>query len=242
MTRPAWLRGLLLHLSLAAAGFLLAYLFVAFVVLPDDVALGDVSVPAVIGLTQTDAERRLTALGLKPSLGESRFSADAPKSTVLAQNPPAGVVVAPGSNVALDVSAGQQRATIPPVAGLAREDAERELRKAGVQVGQLQEEASDSARGLVLASRPAEGVVVPQGTRVDLVISGGPAELTMPDVVGRDLDAATAFLAQLGLSLAPVEHDSSSERPRGTVLAQTPAAGSPVAAGTSITLRVAGTP
>lgn len=230
------------HLAVAAAGFLAAYLAVAFVVLPDDVALGDVMVPGVVSLTQADAERRLTALGLTVTLGESRFSADAPKSTVLAQTPAAGTVVAPGSAVTLDVSAGQQRATIPPVLGLSREDAERALARAGLAVGQLSEQPSDSARGLVLDSQPSEGQVVPLGTRVDLAISAGPAELVMPDVVGRDLESATTLLAQLGLATAPPEYDATSTLPRGTVVSQTPAAGASVPAGTSITLRIAGTP
>jgi eukaryotic-like serine/threonine-protein kinase len=215
---------------------------IAFVVLPDDVALGDVMVPGVVSLTQADAERRLTALGLTAAVGESRFSADAPKSTVLSQSPVAGTVVAPGSTVTLDVSAGQQRATIPPLLGLSREDAERALTRAGLAVGQRSEQPSDSARGLVLDSQPAEGQVVPLGTRVDLAISAGPSELTMPDVVGRDLESATTFLSQLGLSTAPVQYDPDSTLPSGTVVSQSPAAGAAVPAGTSVTLRVAGTP
>lgn len=242
MKRPRRLSALLQHLAMAAGGFLLAYLLVAFVVLPDDVALGDITIPGVVGLTQADAERRLTGLGLKVTLGEARFSADAPKSTVLAQTPPAGSVVAAGTSVALDVSAGQQRATIPSLVGRSTEDAERELKKAGLQLGQLQEQPSDSARGLVLGSNPSDGQVVPLGTRVDLMVSAGPSQLTMPDVVGRDYDSAAAFIAQLGLVAAPADYDSDSTLPRGTVVSQSPAAGTAVAAGTTVTLRVAGTP
>ncbi|MBK9977614.1 MAG: PASTA domain-containing protein [Gemmatimonadetes bacterium] len=165
-----------------------------------------------------------------------------PKSTVLAQNPPAGSVVAPGTTISLDVSAGQQRATIPALVGLASEDAERELKKAGLQLGQLQEQPSDSARGLVLGSNPSDGQVVPLGTRVDLIVSAGPAQLTMPDVVGQDYESAAALLAQLGLVTAPPDYDPDSTLPRGAVVSQSPAAGASVAAGTTITLRVAGTP
>ncbi len=242
MKRPRKFSALLQHLVMAAGGFLLAYLLVAFVVLPDDVALGDITIPGVVGLTQTDAERRLTGLGLKVTLGEARFSADAPKSTVLAQVPPAGSVVTAGTSVALDVSAGQQRATIPSLAGRSTEDAERELKRAGLQLGQLQEQPSDSARGLVLGSNPSDGQVVPLGTRVDLVVSAGPSQLTMPDVVGRDYTSAAAFIGQLGLVAAPAEYDADSTLPRGTVVSQSPAAGAAVAAGTTVTLRVAGTP
>ncbi len=241
--RPsARVRTVLQYLAVAASGFLAAYLLVAFVILPDDVALGDVTVPGVINLTQGDAQRRLTALGLTVSIGESRYSPDAPKSTVLSQNPAAGTIVSPGSAVTLDVSAGQQRATIPSLLGLSRADAERALDKAGLAMGQVREEASDSARGLVLDARPSEGQVVPLGTRVDLAVSSGPAELTMPDVVGRDFDGARTLIAQLGLAIAPAEYDPNSTLPAGTVVAQTPAAGSPVPAGTSVALRVAGNP
>lgn len=241
MKRPANTRRVLEYSATAFAGFALAYLLVAFVILPDAVEVADVTVPGVVGLTQTDAQRRLTALGLEVTIGESRFSADAPKSTVVAQNPPAGATIAPGSGVTLDISAGQQRATIPSLVGLSRRDAEQELRDAALQLGQVTTQSSDSARGLVLASSPAEGQVVPQGTQVDLVVSSGPAELTMPDVVGHDVESARALLAQLGLSVAPVVYDPDATFPAGTVLAQSPAAGSAVAARTIVTLKVAGT-
>ncbi|HEX4932192.1 MAG TPA: PASTA domain-containing protein [Gemmatimonadaceae bacterium] len=236
------LRTVLQHVAVALLGFVGAYLVVAFVILPDDVIAGDITVPGVVGLTQADAQRRLTGLGLKVALGEERFSADAPKSTVLSQTPLAGTAVSPGTSVTLVVSAGQQRATIPSLIGLTRGDAEGALRKAGLQLGQVQEEPSDSARGLVIETKPAEGQVVPLATRVDLVVSAGPAELTMPDVVGRDYDTAAAFLAQLGLVAAPADVDPSSTLPRGTVIGQSPAAGTAVAAGTTVTLRVAGSP
>ncbi len=242
MPTPQRLRALLQHVVVALAGFLGAYLLVAFVILPDDVVAGDITIPGVVGLTQADAQRRLTGLGLKVALGEERFSADAPKSTVLSQNPTAGTSVAPGTSVTLDVSAGQQRSTIPSLVGLTRSDAEAALRKAGLQLGQVQEQPSDSARGLVVESKPAEGQVVPSATRVDLVVSAGPSELTMPDVVGRDLESAAAFIAQLGLISAPAEYDPTSTLPRGTVVGQSPAAGTAIAAGTTVTLRVAGSP
>lgn len=238
---PRW-RTALQYLVVAAAGFLVAYLVVAFLVIPDDVVAGDVAVPGVVNLTQGDAQRRLTSLGLTVSIGESRYSPDAPKSTVLSQNPAAGTVVSPGSAVVLEVSAGQQRATIPTLLGLSRADAERALGKAGLVMGQVREEASDSARGLILDARPSEGQIVPLGTRVDLAVSSGPAELTMPDVVGRDIGAARTLIAQLGLSAAPDEYDPNSTLPAGTVVAQTPAAGASVPAGTSVALRVAGNP
>ncbi|MBC7896524.1 MAG: PASTA domain-containing protein [Cytophagaceae bacterium] len=72
-------------------------------------------------------------------------------------------------------------------------------------------------------------------------MSAGPTELSLPDVVGRDLSTARGTLEQLGLSAA-VEFDSLSTLPAGTVVAQSPAAGTAIAGGASVTLRVSGRP
>jgi beta-lactam-binding protein with PASTA domain len=199
-------------------------------------------VPAVLGLRYEDADARLKAIGLKASLGESRVSASVPQSTVLAQHPVAGLDAMRGSIVVLDVSAGQKRATVPSLVGQVQADAESALRAAALAVGQVSEQASDQPRGTVLKLHPDAGEVLPAGTNVDLVLSGGPAMLSLPDVVGRELNEAKIMLGQLGVPVAPVEYDSSSNLPRGAIIAQSPAAGSILPPGTSLVLRVAGKP
>jgi eukaryotic-like serine/threonine-protein kinase len=231
-------RRVLTYVATAAAGFLLAYFIVAFFVFPSTAGEADIAVPGVIGLTQGDAQRRLNSAGLVATLGEERFSADAPKSTVLSQTPAAGESVPRGSKVALDVSAGQQRSVIPAVTGMTQGDAGTAIKNAGLVVGQISEERSDSTRGLVLDSRPAAGQGVPAGTRVDLVVSAGRQELTMPDVVGRDEESATVLLRQLGFTVKPVERDDFSNLPAGTVVSQSPAAGTSVSPSASVTLKV----
>jgi eukaryotic-like serine/threonine-protein kinase len=237
-------RDLALHLAVAGGAFLAAILLAAFVVFPDESGdpVPDVKVPGVVGLALTDAQRRLTSLGFKPTVGESRFSADAPKSTVLSQAPAAGTAAARGTPVTLDVSAGQQRATIPELAGLTRDDAARALADAGLELGQVVEQPGNEARGHILSSRPEAGQVVPLETRVDLVTSAGPAELSMPDVTGRDLLSARSLLEQLGLTVGPPAYDSTSTLPAGTIIAQNPALGTPVALGATISLRISGRP
>jgi serine/threonine-protein kinase len=233
---------LLLYLGIAASGFLLAYIVVAFVVFPNVGVADDVKVPAIVGLAYDEASRRLGAVGLKASLGESRVSGSAPRTTVLAQTPAAGIVSARGTRVTLDVSAGQQSTTVPTVVGLTLSDALAALRGVGLMAGQTREEPNDKARGIVLRARPDAGQVVPAGTAVDLVLSVGPPQLTMPDLTGRNLDEARATLEQLGLTMAPVYYDSLSSSPPGSVIGQSPLAGAPLSSRTTITLRVAGKP
>ncbi|MEP7344668.1 MAG: PASTA domain-containing protein [Gemmatimonadaceae bacterium] len=233
---------ILQYAAIAAAGFLLAYILVALFVFPNDGVADGVKVPAVVGMRYDAAVRRLAAIGLKGSLGESRVSASSPQSTVLAQHPAAGLDALRGATIALDVSAGQERATVPSVVGMTQDDAVNELRRIGLTLGQITEQPADDPRGTVLQLRPDAGQIVPSGTTIDFVISGGPAELFMPDVLGRDGTEAKIMLDQLGVTLAPFEYDSISNLPRGSVISQSPSAGASLPQGSSVVLRIAGKP
>lgn len=235
-------RRLTVHATIAAVAFGLAWALVAFLVFPDDGLPRDVVIPPVVGLPLADAQARLKAAGLESALGERRSSTTVPRSTVLAQDPAAGVPATRGDRVTLDVSAGQRRVTIPRLEGMSRDEADLALRRAGLEAGQVSERPSDDARGRVLASAPAAGQVVPEGSAINLVISAGPSELTMPDVVGRSPAEARAVLEQLGLIVGATETDSASTLPAGVVISQIPAAGSPVAPGSTVSIRISGRP
>lgn len=225
-----------------ASGFLLAFGLVAMVLFPPDDTVQEVRVPSVTGLPYADAERRLRSMGFRVSLGAERASTDVPRNAVVGQVPVAGETVNAGTEIVLDVSQGQGRAsTVPSLLGLSREDAAQRLNAAGLELGEVSSVASDTARGIVLSTQPESGQPVAAGTRVALTVSAGPTELSLPDVVGRDLPAARGTLEQLGLSPV-VEYDSLSSLPAGTVVAQSPAAGASIAGGAKVTLRVSGRP
>jgi eukaryotic-like serine/threonine-protein kinase len=230
------------YLVVSAGGFLLAFLIVGLVIFPDDGEAPEVRVPGVVGLPYDDAVRRMRGIGLRPVTGESRHSGEAPRSTVLAQRPAAGERVAGGTEVTLDVSEGQRTVVVPMVTGISRDSARGVLVAAGLLIGDVGEALSDSARGIVLQSSPEAGQTVPLGTRISVMISSGPGELSMPDVVGRDSGAARGMLEQLGLVVSPLQYDSLSTLPNGVVVSQSPAAGSPIVGGSPVTLRVAGRP
>jgi serine/threonine-protein kinase len=86
--------------------------------------------------------------------------------------------------------------------------------------------------GRVAASDPAPGAAAPRGSVVQLEVSDGRAPApTVPDVVGRGVADAERLLADVGLrvkvSTVPVANPERYE----TVMAQSPAAGSPAVAG-----------
>ena len=232
-------RRLLPSALVAAGGFLLAYLLVAFVVFPPQIIPDDVKVPQVVGLLYDEAVTRLEAAGFKAKTGEQRFVDLAPKTTVLAQSPPPGATEPRGTEIVLDISAGQRQLQVPSIIGLAQAVAEDAIDKAGLEVGDVSERQSQSARGAVLDVSPAVGTAVAPSTRVDLVVSSGPPALNAPDVVGQSYASARAMLEQVGLMIGDVTTDSLSTAPPQTVTSQTPAAGARVAPGSRISLSIA---
>ena len=236
-------RRLLLYSIVAVGGFLMAYLLVAFVIFPADIVPDEGKIPSVVGLSFDEAAQRLATAGFRSKQGESRFNDNVPKSTVLAPSPPAGGRELRGTEVVLDVSAGQRLAEVPGVIGLAQQAAQVQIENAGLEVGTVTERESMSPRGEVLEVNPPAGERVPPSTQIQLVVSGGPATITVPDLIGRDLPQARAMIEQLGLRTGDVTVDSTSVSLANTVVAQSPAAGAAIPAGSRINLRVSpGTP
>ena len=231
-------RRLLPYALVAAGGFLLAYLVVAFLIFPAEILPDDAKVPQVVGLMYDEAVTRLEAAGFKAKTGEERYVELAPKATVLAQSPPPGSSEPRGTEVMLDVSAGQRQLHVPPVLGLTQALAQDAIEKAGLEVGDVTEQESQSARGAVLSASPASGSAVSPSTRVDLVVSSGPPAVNAPDVVGQSYSAARAMLEQVGLRLGDVVTDSLATGIPQTVISQTPAAGARLAPGTRVSLSI----
>jgi serine/threonine-protein kinase len=74
---------------------------------------------------------------------------------------------------------------------------------------------------------------------VQLVLSGGPATIQVPDVVGRSFAQARQLLQQLGLSVGDVTSPNGGSPDGGAIVSsQSPAAGSQVVAGSRIALKV----
>ena len=227
------------YLVTASGGFILAYLLVAFFVFPATIIPSDTKVPNVVGMVYDDAVRTLRQQGFRVVTRERRYHASAPTGTVLDQAPVATVMEARGATIALDVSLGQRKAEVPLLAGLAVAQGRRALADAGFDVGSVRERESDTPRGQVIGTEPAEGTKVPLPSTVNLIVSSGPTTVAVPDVTGQRLSAARPLLEQLGFRVR-VLTDSSSTMSPNTVVSQTPAAGRRVGAGSSVALTVAG--
>jgi eukaryotic-like serine/threonine-protein kinase len=231
-------RRLFPYVIVATAGFLAAYLVVFFFVFPTDVIPDERKVPNVVGLPFDKAVQSLDSAGFRARQGQRRYNSTQPPEVVLAQTPPAGSIEQKAADVVLDVSAGQRTGEVPRVIGQTAQQAQVAIENAGLDVAEIREQVSERPRGEVLAVLPAEGenVQIPSG--IIVTVSSGPSTVRVPDVMGRQLGEARSVLEQLGLVAGTVTADSTSVEAPNTVIAQSPAAGSPVRAGRKVDLTV----
>jgi eukaryotic-like serine/threonine-protein kinase len=201
---------------------------------------GHVNVPNVTGETEQAASARLRANGLTtaPSLASSATVAD---GRVISQSPVAGSRVEKGSRVSIVVSSGPGSAALPSVEGQTAEQALSRLRAAGFKPTRKDEPSTDVAKGKVIGTEPPAGTELQVGSPVSLLVSSGPAQVKVPDLSGDSRNGAEAALSAVGLTVGTVTEQVSAGASAGSVLSQSPKAGSSVAAGSKVNLTVAKT-
>jgi eukaryotic-like serine/threonine-protein kinase len=131
-----------------------------------------------------------------------------------------------------------QHVTVPHVAGQTVAAATQTLQTDNLSVGSTSVKSSTTtAKGVVISTDPAAGAKVAKNSHVALVVSSGaPATVSVPPVVGQQLNAAVELLNTAGLSFKTT-YVTSNKAP-GTVLTQTPAAGRSVRTTTVVKLTV----
>ena len=131
---------------------------------------------------------------------------------------------------------GSDMIAVPDVAGFDAPAASRAIADAGLTPTQ-REQASDSVQiGVVIGTQPEAGTEVAMESTVTILVSSGPAEVTVPNMVGKTLEEAQAALEQAGFVVTTREVDSDKEI--GTVVRQAPGAGTRAGSGDTVTLFV----
>lgn len=190
-------------------------------------------VPDVVGMTEEEATETLEEAGFAVEPVEEPHPRR-PPGEVFRQEPKADKQLETGQAVTIYVSSGREQTTVPDVEGLSLEDARRELRAAGLRVGDVTEQESDEEPGTVLRQFPEAGDEAAVGTRVDLVVA---AQSTVPDVVGLTEGDAKSTLEAAGYEVE-VNKAPSNEVEEGRVIAQDPEAGAEYEKGLTVTILV----
>lgn len=154
------------------------------------------------------------------------FSETVPVGVVYDTDPKPTERVREGGTVTLILSKGPERFEVPALVGSSQDDAEQALADAGLAVGAVSKEYSDTVpKGDVIRTNPKEGASLRADTAVRLTVSKGVQPVTVPNLVGQESTAAQATLTDLGLKPQVTGEKFSSTVPKGSVLQQSPKGG-----------------
>ncbi|HOK10616.1 MAG TPA: PASTA domain-containing protein, partial [Candidatus Hydrogenedens sp.] len=119
-------------------------------------------------------ENAIVGAGLTVGLITQECNDTVPSGDVVSQDPLSGQQVVPSTAVNLVVSTGPCPVTVPNVVGMAQNSAEDAIVGAGLTVGLITQECSDTVpSGDVISQDPLSGQQVLPGTAVNLVVSTG---------------------------------------------------------------------
>ncbi len=202
-----------------------------------------VQVPNLLNLSLEEARSVILSSGL--TLGDIDFEVSpvVPADTVLSQDPMPGLTADAGAAIDIVVSAGTDAIEMPNVVGKSQAEAIFQLSQAGFQSDQIvidEQPSEEVLEGFVIATIPAAGDQVASTSTITVIVSSGSQPVAIPNVVGMDIDTATDTLEDLGLvvELGDVVELPFGDENDGNVMEQNPVAGTELAPGETVILRV----
>ncbi len=197
------------------------------------------AVPALVGLSQAEAETTLAGAGLVLGEATQECSNTVPTGVVIGQSVAAGETLEFGGAVSLTVSSGVCSVPVPNVSGMAQADAGDALVAANLVLGEVTRECSDTVpAGMVITQIPAPGQQIPFGSAVALVVASGPCTVPVPGVLGLTRTAAEIALNGGNLAVGAVTEQCSNTVSAGLVVSQAPPAGQQAPVGGAVALVV----
>ncbi|MGQ0645277.1 MAG: PASTA domain-containing protein [Elusimicrobiota bacterium] len=216
--RWPWVLAALVFLGVTAAAF--------FSVLESVIHMRkEVAVPDLKGKTLEQALDALSPAGLSLAKEGVEFNDALPAGSVLRQSPPAGLKVREGKTVRVTLSSGGQVVFVPELGEKPLQEAQNQLRSAGLSLGAVSEVYSQALEtGWVVEQDPPPGAVLGRGQMVDLTVSKGPPPeglKLMPNFVNQPLSRALEWADKEAVK-AEVREVISSEAVPGYILRQSP--------------------
>ncbi len=184
----------------------------------------DRTVPNVVGMTLSEAERKCEELGITIEVARRDESIKYDTNYIYEQKTAEGVKIKEGStlNLKVYVSTGLKEIEIPDVSGLEEDKAIEKLVQAGFLESNIKvktEEHMTIAKDLVTRTDPEAGEGRNYKARITIYLSTGVGKTFMPAIVGLTREEAEQALQTAGLIGEAVEVTNETEA-AGTVLEQ----------------------
>jgi len=193
----------------------------------------------LVGQSVGSATSAVNAAGLQAKVKMVAFCPQ--QNIVCSTSPTAGMPLLPGKTVTLYTALTVTTTSMPPsaqvpgVAGDTQTQACNSIIGAGFVCGTATTSTpSNLAVNTVVSTTPPAGSSQPKGSTVNLVVSSGPATVSVPNVVGDTQAQAVSALQSVGL--VPVVSCVQTTGTADSVVSQTPSGGTTVNSGSSVNI------
>ena len=195
-------------------------------------------VPSTVGGTYDEAVSALSPLGLTTVVVEKRFDEDIVAGKIIESVPPGGGRVDAGGRVALVISKGPERYTVPSLVGLTPKAAQSAITRNPLIVGTTTEVFSTKIpKGFVVTSNPKPGTNLKRDSVVNLVVSKGVETIPIASYLGKSGEQALNELTDAGFNVESSFVFSETVL-AGAVVSQTPPGGANAPKNSTVTLVV----
>lgn len=198
----------------------------------------ETTMPNLVGKDVGEASKALRSKGLILRVADRVYS-DVPINQVVRQTPPPGMLMKVSQQAHVVLSLGQRELQIPPLEGNSLRVSRIELLRGGLQVGEVTSvNLPELGTDVVLQQnpKPGRGAATP---RVDMLVSAGPKEpaYVMPYFMGLNEIDVQHRLDQANLH-RKINYVAAPQWPHGTVIDQSPLAGTRIGANTEVELTI----
>lgn len=198
----------------------------------------DVDLPDFVGMTVTEIQNNQAYSGFKFTYIE-QYSSTVDVGVVFDQNPLPPKTIKENGEITLYVSKGTEIVTVPEIIGYTSGEGKKVLNNLGLKIRQESVTDEDYATNIIVQVSPVPGTELATGEEVIIYVNTltQSSNTTVPVLTDLMLYEATNRLASYGLRRGEVTMVES-DKPAGTVLAQSIAAGASVPNNTAVGLTV----
>lgn len=227
-------------IAVAAVGAILAIMIAVFFLVNSGKSTLR-AVPNLIGYDEITASKAIEQAGFTKGSVVSEYNDKATPGTVIDQDPDQGIERPSSTKINIVLSKGpapKESVLVPDIRNMSAADAERVLKERKLKITAAEPSHHDSVpAGKIASQEPGPGQKALEGDTVTYVMSLGPENKTVPNVVGKKLEEAQKELETAGFTVN-VKEERSSSVAEGRIISQNPGAGTSSTKDTIIVLNV----
>ncbi len=200
------------------------------------------TMPNLVGVPLDSAQRISAALGLDLKVEDKLFSAQVPANRIISQVPPPSTRIKMGQHIHVVVSLGPPRIAVPNLIGSSLRAARIVALQRGLTMGELAAvHWPGTEANQVVAQDPPPSTAEVHSPSVNFLVSLGdiPAAFVCPSFVGQPLAEVRPSLEKAGFKVDQLTPIPTEDKPKGTILTQSPPPGSRIGPDTVFSFQVA---